>query len=130
MNTTADLKFWLAEWRKLTDLESKAILSDNWQEVAEQQSRKAQLQEELGRVLALARATPSPQAHTSAAMAGKFDSAVNELMALEMQNGDFLAAKRKCRQAELERLAMTLRDLHGVRRAYGSSRGPHWQSYS
>jgi len=130
MNTTAELRFWLAEWHRLTDLESKAILSDNWQEVAEQQSRKAQLQTELGRMLALACTTPFPHAPTSWAMEGKFDSAVSELMALERQNGDLLAAKRNCRQAELERLAMTLRDLHGVRRAYGSSRGPHWQSYS
>jgi hypothetical protein len=130
MNTIAQLRFWLNEWHRLTGLESEAILSDNWQEVAAQQSRKAQLQTELGRAVALACTTRFPQAPTSWAMEGKLDSAVSELMALERQNGDLLAAKRKCRQAELERLAMTLRDLQGVRRAYGSSRGPHWQSYS
>jgi hypothetical protein len=130
MNAAAELGFALAEWRQMTDFESEAILSDNWQEVAEQQSRKAQLQIELGRLLALACTTPFSQAHTSRAMEGKFDSAVSELMVLERRNGDLLATKRRCREAELERLAMTLRDLQGVRRAYGSVRGPHWQSYS
>jgi hypothetical protein len=130
MNVTAEVGFALAEWRRLTELEREAILSDNWQEVTEQQSRKTQLQAELGRLLALACATPFPQAHTFRAIDGKFDSAVSELMALERQNGDVLAAKRKCRQAELKRLVMTLRDLQGVRRAYGSSRGSLWQSYS
>jgi hypothetical protein len=130
MTTTAELRSWLAEWRRLTDLESKAILSDNWQEVAEQQSRKAQLQKELGRALASTCTTPFTEVGTSWSMEGKFDSAVSELIALERQNGDLLAAKSKRRQAELERLGMTIRDLQGVRRAYGSSRGPHWQSYS
>jgi hypothetical protein len=58
------------------------------------------------------------------------DATVSELIALEGRNADLLAVKRHRRQAESERLALTLRDLHGVRRAYGSSRGPHWQSYS
>ena len=57
-------------------------------------------------------------------------AAVGELITIERRNADLLAAKRHRRQAESERLALTLRDLHGVRRAYGSSRGPHWQSYS
>ena len=55
---------------------------------------------------------------------------VGELLALERRNGDLIAAKRNRRQTESERLAGTLLDLHGIRRAYGSGRDCHWQSYS
>jgi hypothetical protein len=130
MDATADLTLALAEWRRLTALESEAILNDNWQEVADQQSRKARLQAEIQRVLRMACSPQFPQALSSWAMQGRFDSTVSELMALERHNGNLLAAKRKRRQAESERLAMTLRDLQGVRRAYGGSQGAYWQSYS
>ena len=120
----------LAEWRRLTGLESQAILSGDWREVPELQGRKAQLQAEIQRLLAPAVATPFAEPHRSRGMEGKFDAAVSELIALERRNGDLLAEKRKCRLAESERLALTLRNLQGVRRAYGSSRSPHWQSYS
>ena len=130
MDATADVTRALAEWRRLTELEGEAIVGDNWHRVAEQQSRKAQLQAEIGRALALVRATPSPQAHVLETVERKFSSTASELMALERHNADLLASKRQRRQAESERLALTLRDLQGVRRVYGSSRGPHWQSYS
>jgi len=129
MDATADVTRALAEWRRLTDLEGEAIINDDWREVAEQQSRKAQLQTEIQRALALFRA-PSTQGHAAREMECKFSSAAGELMALERRNADLIAAKRKRRQAESARLALTLRDLHGVRRAYGSCQHPHWQSYS
>ncbi len=130
MDATANLTCALAEWRRLTDLEGEAILGDDWPGLAEQQTRKAQLQPEIQSALALVRANPSAEAHTSPEVERKFDATVGELMALERRNGDLLVAKRNRRQAESERLSRTLHDLHGVKRAYGSSRGPHWQSYS
>ena len=119
MDATADLTRALAEWRRLTDLERLAILGDDWPGLAEQQTRKAQLQAEIQSALALFPGTER-----------QFSSAVGELLALERRNGELLAEKRIRRQAESERLAGTLLSLHGVRRAYGSSRGIHWQSYS
>jgi fructose-1,6-bisphosphatase/inositol monophosphatase family enzyme len=130
MDATFDLARLLAEWRRLTHLEGEAILGDNWQGVAEHQTRKTQLQSEIRRALASFRTISSAQAHTCRTAEGEFDSVVGELMALERRNGDLIAAKRNRRQTESERLAGTLLDLHGIRRAYGSSRACHWQSYS
>jgi len=130
MDATADLTRALAEWRRLTDLESEAILKENWHELPEPQGRKVQLQAEIQRLLASAGAGLLRHAHRSQEIEGKFNSAVGELIALERRNRDLLVAKRQCRRAESNRLALTLRDLQGVKRAYGSSRGPHWQSYS
>ena len=130
MDATADLTRALAEWRRLTNLEGEAILGGDWHGLAEQQTRKAQLQPAIQSALALVRATPSAEACTFSEVERKFDSTVGELIALERRNGDLLVAKRNRRQAESERLSRTLHDLQGVKRAYGSSRGPHWQSYS
>ena len=130
MDATADLTRALAEWRRLTNLEGEAILGDDWHRLAEQQTRKALLQPAIHSALALVRATPSAEACASPDGERKFDSTVGELMALERRNGDLLVAKRKRWQAESERLSKSLHDLQGVKRAYGSSRGSHWQSYS
>ena len=83
MDATANLTCALAEWRRLTDLEGEAILGDDWPGLAEQQTRKAQLQPEIQSALALVRANPSAEAHTSPEVERKFDSTVGELMALE-----------------------------------------------
>jgi hypothetical protein len=130
MDAPVDLAHALAEWRRLTHLEGEAILSDNWHGIAEHQARKAQLEGDIQQALALSRTRASSSARTSREMEAEVQAAVGELITLEGRNADLLAAKRHRRQAESERLALTLRDLHGVRRAYGSSRGPHWQSYS
>jgi hypothetical protein len=130
MDATFDLARVLAEWRRLTHLEGEAILGDNWRGLAEHQTRKTQLKSEIQRALASFCTIPSAQAHTHRTAEGEFDSVVGELMALERHNGDLIAAKRNRRQTESERLAGTLLDLHGIRRAYGSGRDCHWQSYS
>jgi hypothetical protein len=130
MHATADVTRALAEWRRLTDLEGEAIINDDWPGVAEHQSRKEQLQTEIQRARALVRAAPSDQVHSSREVERRFGSAANELIALERRNADLIADKRKRWLAELERLSRSLHDLQGVKRAYGSSRGPHWQSYS
>jgi hypothetical protein len=130
MDAPVDLAHALAEWRRLTHLEGEAILSDNWQGIAEHQARKAQLEGEIQHALALVRSAPAAPTHPSRKMEPGVDATVSELIALEGRNAELLAVKRHQRQAESERVALTLRDLHGVRRAYGSSRGPHWQSYS
>jgi hypothetical protein len=120
----------LAEWRRLTELEGEAILGDDWHGLAEQQARKAHLQAEIQSALNLVRAAPSAQVQASREVERQIDFAAGELMALEKRNGDLLAEKRIRHRAESERLARTLHDLQGVKRAYGSSRGSHWQSYS
>ena len=80
MDATADLTRALAEWHRLTGLEGEAILGDDWHGLAEQQTRKAQLQPAIQCALALVRATPSAEACTSPEVERKFDSMVGELI--------------------------------------------------
>jgi hypothetical protein len=130
VDATAELTQALAEWRRLTDAEREAIVSDNWNRVAEQQDRKKQLQAQVQHTLALARALPAAGTDSSWAPESELDSVIGELIAMERHNAELIVAKRSRRQAEAARMTRTLLDLQGVRRAYGSSRGPHWQSYS
>jgi len=127
---TTELRRALAEWRRLTTLEGQAIQTGDWQQVADHQARKSQLQADIQHALDLPRATPfaSPQVHGQTET--EADSAVRELIALEQRNADLLAQKRSRHQAESACLTRTLRDLGGVRRAYCVNRGAHWHSYS
>jgi molecular chaperone GrpE (heat shock protein) len=127
MNATADLIRLFAEWRRLTERESQAILSDDWKGAARHQNQKEQLQEEMTRAIERIR---SSDESASGEEQRRFHSVASELAALETRNRDLLRDKRQRRQAEVERLNQTTRDLHGVRRAYGSNTAPHWQSYS
>jgi len=127
---TTELSRALAEWRRLTALEGQAIQTGNWQQVAEHQARKSQVQADIQHALSLPRATPFAPRHVPLETETEANSAVRELIELEQRNADLLAEKRSRHQAESARLTRTLRDLGGVRRAYGCSHGAHWHSYS
>jgi hypothetical protein len=99
--------------------------ADDWANVLAHQRRKALLREEITPALQRFRAapaTPDDQARVDAAGA--------ELIALTMRNRDICRAKREDRRAEADRLNRTVRDLQGLRRAYGRNRPHRWQSYS
>lgn len=118
----------LEAWRHLTELEGTAICREDWASVAGHQNAKAALQE------ALTTARQREQTQGAAAPSGHEDqrlrALVSEVMALEQRNREVLSAKRQHRQEELQRLNQANRQLHGVRRAYGSSSRSCWQSYS
>lgn len=130
MNLAADLMGILAEWRRLTEREAQAILTDDWENVAAQQQQKLQLHEAIARALESAHGgrTASPLAGGGNDL--KLNAVVTELVALETRNRDTLAAKRQSRQAEFEHLNETARNLHSVRRTYGGIRSHRWHSYS
>lgn len=120
MDSPTDLLSVLAEWRRLTEREAQAILNENWKQVAEQQQRKAQLQE----AIACAPNPTGPEAGDNLA------AIVNQLVLLETNNRDVLTAKRQSRQVELQRVNETQRNLQGVRRTYGEPHSHRWHSYS
>jgi hypothetical protein len=130
MNTTPDLLSVLAEWRNLTEREAQAILNDDWKKVAEQQQRKLQLREEISRARELAGAARTTSDTAGGGDEDKLNAIVSELVALETRNRDALQTKRQSRQAELARVNETVRNLHGVRRAYGGNHSHRWHSYS
>ena len=119
MNPAPDWLSLLAEWRRLTELESEAILQDDWQNVAALQQRKTELQ------TAITAARP-----LAAGPADKLPALVAELIALETSNWEVLAGKQERQRAELEHVNETSRNLRGVRRSYGDSPAPRWHSYS
>jgi len=120
----------LAEWRRLTEREAQAILSDDWKSVAEQQQRKARLREELTRVRELAGTAPTTGEPDDGGDEDELKAVATELVALETRNREVLSAKRQARQAELQRVNEAVRNLRGVRRAYGSIHSHRWYSYS
>lgn len=130
MNAPADLLLLLAEWRRLTDCESRAILGEDWAGLAGHQSRKASLRQEITPAL---QAFRSAQPHTPNAFdreEPRLASLLSAIMAGEARNAGQLRAKCQDRQAKLERLAGTLRKLDGLRQAYGAPPPARWQSYS
>jgi Tfp pilus assembly protein PilV len=130
MDAAADLMSVLAEWRKLTERETQAILNDDWENVAEQQQRKAQLREAINRAREWAGAARATGERSGSGWEDKLKAVVTELVALETRNRDVLSAKRQGWQAELERVNVTVRNLRGVRRTYGGVHSHRWHSYS
>jgi hypothetical protein len=128
MYPASELTRALKEWRSLSDRERDAILNDNWSGLAEHQARKSALQEEIRRALALA--SPPLDGSHAVRETGGLEAVIVELIGLEKRNGDLLATRRRLHEAQTQHMGRTLRDLHGVRRAYGVNRGSHWHSYS
>ncbi len=125
MKPPAELSRLLADWRRLTELEWLAILQDRWAELARHQQDKAMLRPHLAQALASARA-----GRPAGAGADPMAATGRELIALQSRNSEALHAKCETRRAELQGLHQTIRNLQGVRRAYGGLPGHAWQSYS
>ena len=130
MDPATDLMSILAEWRRLTEREAQAILSDDWKNVAEQQRLKAQLREPITRARELAGAARTTGEKSGGGAEDKLNGVVTELVALEARNREVLDAKRLGWQAELERVNEAVRNLRGVRRTYGGVHSHRWHSYS
>jgi hypothetical protein len=127
MDPLAELTRLLAEWRRLTELVWQAILGEHWLALARHQRDKALLRPQITRLLAQLRAArqAAPEA-----LDDSFRAAARQLIALERRNGQALQAKCRSKRQELQAVSQTLRDLQGVRRAYGHARAHLWQSYS
>lgn len=130
MNIAADLMSLLAEWRRLTEREAAAILTDDWKNVAEQQQRKLLLREAISRSRELADTVQAGNQGVRGRDADKLNAILTELMAIESQNYDVLKAKRQDRQAEFERMNEGVHNLRRVRRTYGGVHSQRWHSYS
>lgn len=130
MNIATDLLNVLAEWRRLTEREAQAILSDDWKNVAEQQQRKVQLREKINRARELVDPARVTGETAGDGDEGTLNAVVTELVALETRNRDVLSVKRQGWQAEFERVNEVVRNLRSVRRTYGGSHSHRWHSYS
>ncbi len=126
-NADARLTDAYREWRQWTETEGEAIRAGDWARVAACQDAKRRLQP---RILALRAAAQRGWADAGAAQARALQSVVGELIALEEQNRDWLAARHRAfldRRAELDRSRSNLRRL---RHSYAPARGAAWSSLS
>jgi hypothetical protein len=130
MNTNDDLLGFLAEWRRLTELEGEALGAENWAQVAQHQRRKRELRAEMDTAVER-RTGEGPRAWPpSGEREPRVDDVVAELVTLELGNLDRLKQKQETKQVELARANETVRHLRGVRRAYAGANRSRWESYS
>jgi hypothetical protein len=112
-------------WRTLTERERDAIQAADWPRLAEVQAKKQQLQDDIRQAEAAAGSRPgAPDPELRPPGMG------DQLLALERENAQALAEKRRELRQQLDALDQTSRNLHQVHRAYAQGREPAWQSYS
>ncbi len=100
----------LKQWLEMTHAESQAIQSGDWPALRNIQSAKADLRPPLGRAVEQWRAE-----NPAEAAANPFRAEVTQLLALETQNANLLAArKHRARQKKrlLEQALFNLRRVH------------------
>jgi hypothetical protein len=124
MNPDSELLQLYDHWRALTERERKAIQAADWLQLAEVQSRKQQLQEDIRQAAAAASHGPVQD------MEYRHPEIGEQLMWLEQQNARTLAEKLQELRQQQQALDQTSRTLHQLHRAYAQGRESAWQSYS
>jgi hypothetical protein len=109
----------LERWRTQTLAETAAIRAGNWCAVQECQRAKEDLQPRLQQAL---RAEGTGGSAT-------LQQAIEELIAMEIQNREWLNVQRAGLQAQCTALNSDLRNLRKVRTSYGQPGSSCWQSY-
>jgi hypothetical protein len=109
----------LAQWRAQTLEESQALQAQNWTAVRACQQAKQALQV---RLLA-ASARPAVSTDT------QLRPLIDELLALEARNRDWLADRQAALSNRRLELSESARNLHRLRRSYARQDQAGWQSY-
>jgi len=108
----------LEQWQKLTNAESDAITSGQWEAVLAAQQNKRSLQEQIDRVCAGFKMESS-----------NFAVRISKLLEQERANQQALADKRRLAHHAFAQSESSLRHLRQLNRAYGADVGNQWQSY-
>jgi hypothetical protein len=103
----------LKQWLEMTHAESQAIQSGDWAALRKIQTAKAALRPPLGEAVEQWRA-----ANPAEAAANPFRAEVTELLALETQNSNLLAARKHRAHAKKRLLEQALFNLRRVRSTY------------
>jgi hypothetical protein len=115
----------LKQWLEGTHAESQAIQSGDWAALRKIQSAKAELRLPLGKAVEQWRAR-----NPAEAAANPFRSEVSQLLALETQNGNILAARKHRAQEKKRLLEQALFNLRRVRSIYAKPARTVLNSYS
>ncbi len=103
----------LKQWLEMTHAESQAIRSSDWNALRKIQADKSNLRQPLGQAVEQWRAQDP-----AAAAADPFRDEVRQLLALETQNGEFLAARKHRAHQKKRLLEQALFNLRRVRSTY------------
>jgi hypothetical protein len=103
----------LKQWLEKTHAESQAIQAGDWAALRTIQAAKAQLRAPLGEAVEEWRVN-----NPAEAAAHPFRSEVSQLLALETQNGNILAARKHRAQEKKRLLEQALFNLRRVRSTY------------
>jgi hypothetical protein len=115
----------LKQWLEMTHAESQAIQSGEWAALRNIQADKAKLR------LPLSHAVEQWRAENPAeAAANPFRAEVTQLLALETQNGNFLAARKHRAHQKKQLLEQALFNLRRVRSSYTKPARQVLNSYS
>jgi hypothetical protein len=116
----------LKQWQEMTRAETAAIQAGDWAALRKVQETKAQLR------LPLGEAVEQWRSHNSSeAAANPFRDEVNQLLALETQNGNMIVARKHRAQEKKRLLEQALFNLRRVRSSYAiSGHRPKLNSYS
>jgi hypothetical protein len=115
----------LKQWLEKTHAEAHAIQSGDWPALRNIQAAKTELRLPLGHAVEQWR-TQNP----AEAAANPFRSEVSQLLALETQNGDILAARKHRAQEKKRLLEQALFNLRRVRSSYAKPGRTILNSYS
>jgi len=115
----------LKQWLEMTHAESQAIRSGDWPALRSIQADKAKLRLPLGQAVEQWR-TENP----AQAAADPFRAEVAQLLALETQNGNFLAARKHRAHQKKRLLEQALFNLRRVRSTYAKPSRQVLNSYS
>jgi len=114
----------LKEWLQKTQAEAEAIQASDWAALRKIQSAKAELRPPLGQAVEEWRVR-----HPAEATANPFRSEVSQLLALETQNGNILAARKHRAQEKKRLLEQALFNLRRVRSTYAKPARATLHSY-
>lgn len=111
-------------WRQLTELERDALQNLDWQQLAERQSLKRALQQEIDELLNSASDTLRRQ------LVARLQPMVASLASLERDNLAALDRQREATEEALRQINQSGLQLRQVRQAYAPAPSPAWHSYS
>jgi len=115
----------LIEWLQETHAEAQAIQAGDWPALRKVQAAKAKLRLPLGQAVEEWRAQ-----NPAEAAANPFRNEVSQLLALETQNGNILAARKHRAQEKKRLLEQALFNLRRVRSTYTTAARAELNSYS
>ncbi|HUI06980.1 MAG TPA: hypothetical protein VL486_08220 [Verrucomicrobiae bacterium] len=124
------LRAYYEQWRSLTEAEGEAIRGGAWQQVAQLQETKRQLQQLILGATRELRAECARCGMDAAVVEQQLRSLIEQLVQLESRNGQCLAEHLHQCHGQLQQLDLAARNLSHIRRAYSPAREARWESFS